>query len=187
MLSPSKAVHFIAALLTTIAWLIVTARWADLTKDPQSTFDTVGVFLTIYGILFTIIELFRARSAVALAALETGKLSQRIEKFYGIRDLIECQSLIVSALERADEDGTVSSSSLGRIVRLYAAEFPVETQNENSQHRVRVSIVGSFSIAARQSKHTKLLAADKLKTTLMEMMVDLAALDSSRVHTEQLQ
>ena len=48
--------------------------FSDLTKDQPTTLGTIGVFLTLYGVFFAIVEVARLRSASELAKREANRV-----------------------------------------------------------------------------------------------------------------
>ena len=179
--------HALTAALIVASGLLAVFLWPDLIKDDVNTFGTVGFFLTAYGVIFAIVEVIRAGAAADAAAKAAKVAAQRVEALYNIRNSAECQILIESALERLHEDGTMSASSLGRIVRLYAAEFSTSFEQDTSVHRLRMEMVNSFAFSQSQPAVRKLSNSDRLKAALVTMMADLSASSNQRAHQESPQ
>lgn len=183
-LESGVVVHFFTAVFALSA-LTVSTHWRDLWKDTATAFATVGFFVTVYGVIFTIIEVFRTKAAAQQAADAAQAAEKRVESLYDARDSVECLTLLENALDRLHEDGTLSPSSLGRIVKLYAAEFSAAYSEETSPPRVRMGMVTSFAFAHTNGVRGKFNNSDKLKGALIGMMADLSAANDKRIHKDQ--
>lgn len=169
-----RSIHVGTALLTILLCVISSGIWPDLFKDKPTSFSTVGFFITIYGVVFTIIEVLRAKAMAEVAAETAVRTAKRVETLYDVRNLAECQTLIENALDQLHEERTLSSSALSRIVKLYAAEFSTTYAQTTSRHRQHIGMVNSFAFSGR-TKSPKLANVGKLKSTLVEMMAELSA------------
>ena len=178
--SPSRMVHVITALLTSLIGGIVIWYWPELIKDKATGLGTLGFFVTAYAAVFTIIEVIRAGNAALLAKDAARETAGRVEALHDARNAAECQTLIESALDRLNEEGTVSASSLARIVKLYVAEFSVSYAEETSPHREQVGMVNSYAFSFSQSKGVRLKNSDKLKASLVSMMAEVSASSARR-------
>jgi hypothetical protein len=180
----SRWAHFVVALITVLLGFVTAWSWPGLVKDAPTAFGTIGFFVTLYGVVFAIIEVLRLKAAAELAMKAAKKAARRIEALYDARNSAECQTLIENVLNRLDEDGTLSASSLGRIVKLYAAEFSTTYELETSPHRTRVATVNSFAFAQRGSKLSRITSCDNLKAALVNMVEDLSASNGRRIQEE---
>jgi hypothetical protein len=164
-------IHWLAALLTTIVAAIVMWLIPALRHDAASSFSTLGVFLTLYGVLFAIIEVLRIQAAAALAAQAARDARELVQSAYSLRDASECLSCIDFALRGLDAGDSVPSAALNQITRLYAAEFQSELNDETSSQRRNIAMLQSYVNARRPGAPR---STQSLQTTLMEMSSDLA-------------
>jgi hypothetical protein len=180
----ARSIHAIVAAIAIFICIIVIVIWPELSRDKATFFGTIGFFITIYGVVFTIIEVFRVKAVAKLAAKAAMDTAKRIETLYDTRDLAECQILIESALDQLHEERTLSSAALSRIVKLYVTEFSATYELATSPHRRHVGMVNSFAFVHAHSRLSKLNNANNLKSTLVEMMAELSAASGRRVRED---
>lgn len=147
----------------------------DLKKDQPTTLGTAGVFLTLYGVIFAIIELVRLKSASYLANKEARRVFDTVTNLVTAREIIECQTKIEIAVEAIDEKRAIPSASLCSIVKLYSQVFHNEVGDENSEHRRNRSIVQSYYINGRPPPKT----SENTKNALLGIAGHLAQLQGS--------
>lgn len=153
-----------------VAFLATALTWPPLVAGAVQSFGTVGLFLTAYGVLFSVIEVLRTQSLT----LEVGRAADRAARTargpYDMRDVSECATTIESTLHALQHDGTPRSQPLSRIVRLYTAIFQERYCDDQSSERIRIGIVQSHAMVGRRAKKD-----DKLEQALMVMLGDIAA------------
>jgi hypothetical protein len=176
----AKIIHLLAALITIVVAIACAAGLPDLHKDTPTTFGTITGFLTVYGVVFAIIELFRTRAAAELAAREASRASNTVRAFYDLRNVSECQSSIEHTLNDMANNGQVSLSILSRIVKLYVAEFSIEYQDDRSVHRKYIATIESFVFNHPGDR----LRFGNLKRVLLGMMANLSVSASARTFQE---
>lgn len=172
----------VAIALVAIIGMIGSRAWPDLWKDQPTAFATIGFFVTAYGVAFAIVELLRTKAAAVLAASAARAAEAKVASLYDSRNAVECQTLIEGVLERLQEDGTLSSGSLSRIVRLYAAEFSDDYEREDSRCRRHVGMVSSFALAHGAGGVAKPQGLKRLREALLNMVADLAVSNDRRLH-----
>lgn len=155
----SRWMHILAFLVCFIVAGMLIFYFPDLKRDQPTTLGTAGVFLTLYGVTFAIIELVRLKSASYLANKEARRVFDMVTNLATAREIIECQTKIEIAVEAIDEKRIIPSASLCSIVKLYSQVFHHEVGDENSEHRKNRSIVQSYYISgrlpAKNSENTK--------------------------------
>lgn len=151
----------------------------DLWKKPETIFASVGGFATFYGVIFAIIEVWRARSASDNAEIAAKSASERINSIFDIKNISECQSGIRATLTDLEKDGWASTSALSRIIELYTGQFHVAYNAIESPHRDL--IVALQSHAASASGPLTGRALKRLKATLVNMLANLTAVASAKI------
>lgn len=148
-----------------------------LSSDVPTTFSTVTGFATLYGLIFTVVEVVRAKDAASKAEHAAKQAHDAVALLYDIRDGSECLSLIEAALSGIDREGTVQLALLARILKIYSATFCEEQKDDASPHRQNVAMMESYSAFPKP----RALDKGKLKSTLMSMTGHLSATASIRV------
>lgn len=149
----------------------------DLWKDKATGFATVGGFATFYGVIFAAIETARAGSASRLARNAALDARHAVEGLHSVKNIAECQTCIRLAILSLDGDRWTPTSSLSRILELYAAEFDAEVRDENSTYRERVAALQSHAASVAGPLGSRALT--RLKDTLLGMQIDLTAAAST--------
>lgn len=165
--------HYVSLAATLAAFIYVMVEYPELRNGRVVTFGTVGVFLTLYGVVFAIIETWRARSASELALQAATDANKRVVVLFNVKNISECQSCIRNALTDLDRDGWASTASLSRIVELYTAEFHEDYPDPESDKRLAIASLQSH--AASASGPLKGPTLSRLKETLVKMLADLTA------------
>ncbi|MGE6790852.1 hypothetical protein ACQKFS_02350 [Pseudomonas guineae] len=145
----SKWIHIITFLACFIGAGVLILLFPELKKDQPTTLGTAGVFLTLYGVTFAIIELVRLKSASFLANKEARRVFDIATNLVTAREIIECQTKIEIAVEAIDEKRLIPSASLCSIVKLYSQVFHHEVGDDNSEHRKHRSIVQAYYISGQ--------------------------------------
>ena len=156
-------------------WFVLPTLW----KDPATTFATVGGFVTIYGVVFAVIETWRARGASEQAKIAAETANRNLANLHGVKSIAECRMCIQYALADLEKDGWTSTSALSRIAELYTAEFHEAYRDPISQERDNVLALQSH--AATRPGPIKGAALGRLKSTLLQMVIDMAAAGSGRI------
>jgi hypothetical protein len=145
----SKKVHLIAVALCFVVAVLVVVLFPGLRKDESALLGTAGAFITLYGVIFAIIEVLRLKSASKLAEDEARRVFDSVVNLVTAREIIECQTKIEHAVEAIDENRLVPSASLCGIVKLYSQVFHEEVGKEESEHRRHRSTVESYYVSGR--------------------------------------
>lgn len=169
----TRLVHLVSlvALLCMLAYCAL--KVPEFWKDQVTTFATIGGFFTVYGVLFSVIETLRARSAAEVAAKAATEASKRVASLHKVSDLSECQTCIQVALRDLDSSGQASSATLARILELYTAAFHVQYANAGSSERLLIASLRSH--AAANDRPSKGQALVRHKDTLINMLTDVTA------------
>lgn len=178
----AKLIHLLVFVATVALGKALIRAVPDLTKDDPTTFSTLTGVATLYGVVFAIIEVWRAKSAAQLAAVRAKQAADQVHAAYGLRDASECQSCIQYALGSIDEHGFAPLSVLSRIVKLYASEFAEDYDDAKSDVRKRVAMVESYASLHRS---TRPASPKKVQTTLMAMTAHLSASIGKRTKVEE--
>ncbi len=169
--------HLVWFFAVTILGFLCTWRWPDLVNDSTTSFSTIGFFVTLYGVIFTIVEVQRAKSAAELAKYEAKKAHEKINDFFNVRDIVECQKAIETAVSCIDEGQKIPAYMLCLIVKHYSEIFHVQLNDAKSEHRKNRSAIDSYhftasSISAPSNVH--------LKTALLSSMGHLSQMVGSK-------
>jgi hypothetical protein len=152
---------------------------SELWKDRAAVFATVGGFLTLYGVIFAIVETLRARAASEMASAAANSSRHQTMMIFNIKNIAECQSCIRDTLSDLDKVGWVSTASLSRIIELYTAEFHHEYQDTSSPQREAIASLQSHASSAVGPLKSRPLS--RLRQTLIQMLTDLTALASKKL------
>jgi hypothetical protein len=145
----------------------------ELWQGSVATFATIGGFVTVYGVVFAIIETWRARAASEMACRAAAEANRRVVILYNVKNIAECQACIRDTLGDLDKDGWASTAALSRILELYTAEFHEAYRDPGSQQRESIAALQSH--AASASGPLKGRPLTRLKDTLVKMLADLTA------------
>lgn len=169
----SRLVHYVS--LCAILSAVISTVWTfpELWVGTVTTFATVGSFVTLYGVIFAVIETWRARAASEIARQAASDASRKVLALYNIKSISECQACIHNALNELDKVGWASTAALSRILELYTAEFHDAYRDAKSEQRE--SITSLQSHAATASGPLKGGALLRLKHTLVRMLADLTS------------
>lgn len=171
----SKWMHIINFFVCLIGAGGVILLFPGLRKDQSTTLGTIGVFLTLYGVTFAIIELIRLKSASYLASKEAKRIFDMVTNLATAREIIECQTKIEIAVEAIDKKKGIPSASLCSIIKLYSQVFHNEVGDENSEHRKNRSIIQSYCINGQPLSNTSV----KTKSALLGIAGHLAQLQGT--------
>ncbi|MGD7069912.1 hypothetical protein [Acetobacter sp. AAB5] len=178
-MSPGRIIHFlcfsIIIILAFISYFFIPALWTG----QVTVFSTIGGFVTFYGVIFAIIETWRARSASEMASHAADAANKKTTAMFNIKSISECQSCIRDTLIDVDKDGWASTATLSRIIELYTAEFYEEYNDPNSDQRINIASLQSHASTA--SGPLKKAALSRLKRTLTQMLADLTAAASTKI------
>lgn len=167
--TPSRWVHVITALVTLVIFLGCIYHWEKLRSDASQTFGTVGLFLTAYGVLFSIIEVLRTQTFAIAAGREASRAANLARSPYDMRDAADCATMIEATIFALQNGGEPKTQPLPRIIRLYSAIFESQYRVDNSPERLRVGVVHTHIASGQRKKADRLL-----EQNLAEMLSDLS-------------
>ncbi len=167
---PSRSVHVLTGLAACVLFLASIWFWPSLMDGAGQAFGTVGLFLTAYGVLFSVIEVLRTQSATLAAGRAAERGATLARSPFDMRDVSECATTIEAALYALQHDGSPQSQPLSRIIRLYTAIFQERYDDDKSIERLRIGILQSH-VAVKQRNRKDAL----LENTLAEMLGDISA------------
>ena len=145
MYSSDKNIHLTAAGLCLAVSVLLLWFFCDLRKDVVTTFGTIGSCVTIYGVIFAIIELRRAKAASLMAQEAATKVFETVTGLITAREITECQAVIHAAVCSIDEGKAIPSALLQQVIRLYSQIFHSEVAKEDTPHRKCRSVIQSYS------------------------------------------
>lgn len=166
-----KGPHIINTLAAVIVLFALIWMWPSLAEGAPAVFTTVTGIVTLYGVAFAIIELFRTKAAASLAASEAERASQQVHALFSARDATECQTCIENALVSVDEGKPIGLAALSRITKYYAAEFAEQYRDVESDVHRRLINLESYSGLNPKAQ----AKAMSIKSTLVEMNNHVAA------------
>ncbi|MBK0052999.1 hypothetical protein [Stenotrophomonas sp. S39] len=127
----------------------------DLFGSLPKTVGSVSAFLTVYGVIFALIELVRTRTAAELAEQRVTEVVQVVEDLITAREITECQIAVESALDGISRNEDISARYVVKIIRLYSQVFPDAMLDEQSPHRSNRSILETYRYVKRVSDKSK--------------------------------
>jgi hypothetical protein len=172
-LKTSRLIHFASLCVALMVLVYTIVALPQLWSGSVVTFATIGGFVTVYGVVFAIIETWRARAASELAGAAAADANRKIAALYDVKNIAECQACIRYALHDLDKEGWASTATLSRILELYTAEFHEAYRDSRSEQRVSIAALESH--AATASGPLKGQALNRLKRTLVKMLADVTA------------
>jgi len=174
----SRIIHILSFFLTIILSSALLHSYPNLIKDDVTSFSTIGGIVTIYGVIFTIIEVIRARNAAVLAESESKKVYLRLTTTYDLKDITKCQIAIELALTSIEKNETIPASTLSNIVNVYSHIFHNEIENDDSPRRKNRTILCSY--AFKEATNSKPSSKIKLQECLTSIAGDLSVVAGSR-------
>ncbi|CAK7063022.1 hypothetical protein [Saezia sanguinis] len=159
--------------------------YPDLHKDPVTIIGTVASFLTVYGVLFAIIELNRAKSSLELVQKETAKALNFATALITAHEISECQHLIQNIIVLIDEEKTVPLVNVVQVVKYYSQVFYEECKDEDSEYRNCHAMLESYAISLERNLNSqKSTPSRKTRQALITIVRQLGQLQGS---TKELQ
>jgi hypothetical protein len=140
-----KWAHWISLTAVIVAGFIVVSLEPELFKDALTRFGTIGFFVTAYGVMFAIVELWRAQSAATLANAEAKKVFSAFTTLVTAREIADCQHTIKMAIASLDESKPIPSIIILDIIKIYSQVFHAEVSADDSLHRKNRSTIESYS------------------------------------------
>lgn len=187
---PSKLDHLVSFLVVLVVAVICFACDKELYDGIPKTLGSVGSFLTIYAVIFAIIELARTRSAAELAEQAAELAEQKVaevvkvvEDLMTAREISECQAAVEYALDGITRSEGISGSHIVKIIRLYSQVFPLEMKDERSRHRKNRTILESYEFGA--SDAAKAGVPKNTKRALLEISGHLAEEQGHTKHIKE--
>lgn len=172
-MSPSRLIHAASLCLALLGCASTRRFLPELWRDDATSFATIGGFVTLYGVVFAVIETWRARNASEQSRTAAEAASRRVAALYELGGIARCQGCIHDALRDLERDGWASTSSLTRIIELYTAEFHGAYQDPSTPQRQAIAALQSH--AASAPGPLKGPALRRLKDTLLTMLADVTA------------
>ena len=172
-MSPSRLIHAASLCVIVLGCASTRLFLPDLWKDDVTAFSTLGGFVTLYGVIFAVIETWRARNASEQARTAAEAAGRRVAGLYELGGIARCQGCIHDALRDLEREGWASTSSLTRIIELYTAEFHESYEDPTTPQRQAIAALQSH--AATAPGPLKGLALQRLKKTLVTMLADVTA------------
>lgn len=146
----------------------------DLWKDNVSKLGTIGFFVTLYGLIFTIIEVLRLNSVSAETNAVAEKVYTAVTGLISIKEITECQGKIESALGSLDEGVCIPSVTMFNIIKIYSTVFHLELKNDQSVHRKNKAQLESYCFNPNIKKQVTYKNSQKLREALISIGCDLA-------------
>lgn len=180
---PSKLDHLVSFLVVLVVAVICFACDKELYDGISKTLGSVGGFLTVYAVIFAIIELARTRSAAELAEQKVAEVVKVVEDLMTAREISECQAAVEYALDGITQTEGISGSHIVKIIRLYSQVFPLEMKDERSRHRKNRTILESYEFSAADA--AKASVPKKTKRALLEISGHLAEEQGHTKHIKE--
>ena len=169
--------HGVWFFIVAVSGVVCIKTWPDLVKDLTTSFSTIGFFVTLYGVIFAIVEVKRAKSAAELAEKAAKQAHERINDFFNVRNIVECQKEIETAVSCIDNGHIIPTTTLCNIVKHYSQIFYVEMEDDNSKHRKNQSYIESYRFSASA---TSTVSNSHLKKALLSSMRHLSQMVGSK-------
>jgi hypothetical protein len=163
------------------AWL-TTIVFTDLWANQATIFGTSGVFITIFGVVFSIIESIRARSASELAAAAAKSAEARVLKILDFESITRCSVELQASIEELDKSLWLSTGTLARISTLYITALRVKIDDPKEPERTNLAALQSHAINATGPLREGSMR--RLKANLMDMQQKVA-LAANKALTEK--
>ncbi|MBB3005383.1 hypothetical protein FHX57_007780, partial [Paraburkholderia tropica] len=111
-------------------------------QQPDSA--SVGSFITLYGVVFALIELAYTRSAAELAATAAKRVFDAMSRLGAVEQITDCQAYIKTAVACIDDGVAVPSAVMLDIVKIYSRVFQVQLEDASSEHRKNRSLLEAY-------------------------------------------
>lgn len=171
-MTTSKNAHLYTFFLIFLAAYFLVYLFPDIWNSNVTKFATIGFFITFYGVVFTIVEVIRTKSATQLVSDESGKILRKVDNLAGLRLLNECQAAIDLAIRVIDNRGKIPLSMLTTILKIYTEHFHKELEDPKSTHRRNSAMLQSFAEAS--PKREKLNNLSNIRRTFAAMTMEIS-------------
>ncbi|WP_152976969.1 MULTISPECIES: hypothetical protein [Burkholderia] len=138
--------HFVAFLGVVALTLLVASVRPSTFKDAPTSVGTIGSFVTLFGVVFAIIELRYTRTAAELAAAEAARVRDAMSRTISIEHIVECQASIEAAIASLDAGTPAAPYVMAHIVKIYSRVFASEVEKDDSDHRKTRSLIQSYQL-----------------------------------------
>ncbi len=159
-------------LVFAVVFLIATIMiWVlkDLRNSISSWFGSVGFFVTLYGVIFTIVEVLRVKDANEIADRRVEVALANINNLNGQKEIVECQALIEKII---DKKRIANSTELNQIIKIYTLCFGNEIGNADSNHGYYLERLYEFE--KQRDDHSPTLSNAYIISVLMRMNAELS-------------
>lgn len=175
--------HFLSLLIVTVSGFMAITFSPDLWQDDLAKLGSVGFFVTLYGLLFTIVEVLRLNSLTQATSAVADKVYNVITNLSSIKEITECQAKIESALTSLDEGAFIPSTTMLSIVKTYSAIFYLEMKDDQSVYRKNSGLLESYCFNPNTKQQSLNRNTKKVKEALMSISGHLAG-SSAKTYSE---
>lgn len=156
----------------------LTHRFPTLLEGPINSLTSVGTFITLYGVLFAVIELFRLKSVALIAAAKASEVYDELHRLRTAEMATRCQTLIHAALRCTEQKTQIPDPLLNEILSVYRELFAREFEAENNNHGDLEGYVMAYVDADRSGRYKR---PNRTIVALIGMSTNLAARKNSNV------
>ena len=144
--------HIAAVVSIAVLALLMFHFRPDLGKDTPTLVGSISAFITLYGTVVAIIELWRARSSVEESTREAKRVFTGLARTIEMERIAACQSAIKNAVTCIDSGTAIPTSTVFEILEAYTRVFYKELENPKSEHRTNKAHVESYKFVPRATK-----------------------------------
>jgi hypothetical protein len=182
-----KIVHLVAFLLVVVAGFVLVNRHPELLVGASTSLGTIGTILTVYGVVFAIVELMRAKASIRIAGEQSGKVLQQVTKLVAVREIEECYASVRMAVEALDASNGIPNALVVRIIKSYSQIFASELDNPKSDHRKNLSVLESYVFQAESmGKDIRAVPKPRTMKALSAIVRSLGTLQGQHGKFEEL-
>lgn len=175
----NRMLHVVSLVAVLLTAALSCAFAPELWTGRISAFSTFSGFATIYGVIFTVIEVMRARSASEMAKNAASSAHNAVLSVIDVKTLGECKVYISNSLIDLERDGWASTSVLARIIELYTAQFYAVYDIPDSPQRMAVAALQSHAASASGPLSGRSLT--RLKKTLTTMLIHVTSASGEKL------
>jgi len=168
----SRRCHIWTLLIISITTFVIVSRNSELWVSASAKFTTISGSITIYSIIFSIIETIRLHNTAVLLSNRTEKIRKNFEKITHIKEISSIENTINQTILSLTNLKSFSHQQLLDIHKTYIYINSETIKSDTSKERKNSATIESF--ISGNSKLT-ISSAQKLKLVLVEIKRDLTS------------
>lgn len=156
---PSRHVHWILLIVVALIGYLCTCASDKLMDGALNRLGTIGVFVTIYGVMFSIVEVMRLQSVAATATSEARDAYNKAMHLVAAEKISDCHHLITTATDLTNQKIYIPDSLVLQIIRKYSELNASATGQEKTENEVLETTLTAYVESDRAGDYMRPTAA----------------------------